>query len=260
MSERLTGKTALVTGAGSGIGQRVAQRFVAEGARVVFADRNLPAAQAAASAAADDDAGRTLAVAMDIADEASVTAGYAAAAEAGYAVDVVVANAGVQLFGQDAPIADLELDAWNRTIAVNLTGTFLTLKHAVRAMLDESRPTPGGSIILTGSPTGLNGEGSTFTAYSSSKGGMHAMGRAVAKAYADRGIRVNTAVPGYTETPLVTAISGDPADRAAIVSRIPMGRPGRPEDVEGIMVFLASDESAYATGAIFRVDGGMTTL
>ncbi|MBM9469398.1 SDR family NAD(P)-dependent oxidoreductase [Nakamurella leprariae] len=259
MSDRLTGKTALVTGAGSGIGQRVAQRFVAEGARVVFADRNLPAAQQATADTADDS-DRMLAVEMDIADEASVAAGYAAAAAAGFAVDVVVANAGVQLFGQDAPIADLELDVWQRTIAVNLTGTFLTLKYAVRAMLDDSRATPGGSIILTGSPTGLNGEGSTFTAYSSSKGGMHSMGRAVAMAYADRGIRVNTAVPGYTETPLVTAISGDPADRAAIVSRIPMGRPGRPEDVEGIMVFLASDESSYATGAIFRVDGGMTSL
>jgi 3-oxoacyl-[acyl-carrier protein] reductase len=89
---------------------------------------------------------------------------------------------------------------------------------------------------------------------------MHGMARAVAAAYATRGIRVNVVVPGYTETPLVSAISGDPTDRAAIISRIPLGRPGRPEDVEGIMVYLASDESAYATGALFTVDGGMTTL
>jgi NAD(P)-dependent dehydrogenase (short-subunit alcohol dehydrogenase family) len=82
------------------------------------------------------------------------------------------------------------------------------------------------------------------------------MVRAVAAAYATRGIRVNTVVPGYTETPLVTAISSDPADRAAIVSRIPLGRPGTAGDVEGIMVYLASDESSYAPGAIFRVDGG----
>ena len=86
------------------------------------------------------------------------------------------------------------------------------------------------------------------------------MARTVAAAYAADGIRVNTVVPGYTETPLVTAISENAADRAAIVSRIPLGRPGRPEDVEGIMVYLASDESRYATGSIFRVDGGMTTL
>jgi NAD(P)-dependent dehydrogenase (short-subunit alcohol dehydrogenase family) len=86
------------------------------------------------------------------------------------------------------------------------------------------------------------------------------MARAVAAAYASAGIRVNTVVPGYTETSLVTAISSDPDDRAAIVSRIPLGRAGQAEDVEGIMVYLASDESSYATGAIFRVDGGMTTL
>jgi NAD(P)-dependent dehydrogenase (short-subunit alcohol dehydrogenase family) len=179
---------------------------------------------------------------------------------------VVVANAGVQLFGQDARVADLDLEVWQRTISVNLTGTFLTLKHAVRTMLDRpsgsgtEASAPGGSIIVTGSPTALNGEGKDFTAYSSSKAGMHGMARAVAAAYVDRGIRVNTVVPGYTETPLVTAISGDPADRAAIISRIPMGRAGSPADVEGIMVYLASDESRYATGAVFQVDGGMTTL
>jgi NAD(P)-dependent dehydrogenase (short-subunit alcohol dehydrogenase family) len=251
MTNRLEGKTALVTGAGSGIGRQVATRFADEGARVVFTDRDAAAAKAAAG-----DRDGTLAVEMDIADERSVEAGYAAARAAGFAPDVVVANAGVQLFGQDAPIADLDLAVWQRTIAVNLTGTFLTVKHAVRAMLDGG----GGSIIVTGSPTGLNGEGKDFTAYSSSKAGGHGMARAVAAAYAAQGIRVNTVVPGYTETPLVTAISGDPDDRAAIVSRIPLGRPGTAADVEGIMVYLASDESGYATGAIFRVDGGMTTL
>jgi NAD(P)-dependent dehydrogenase (short-subunit alcohol dehydrogenase family) len=251
MPQRLQGKTALVTGAGSGIGRQVASRFAAEGARVVFTDRD--------GAAADDAAGEsdaTLAVEMDISSEASVERAFLQASSAGFTPDVVVANAGVQLFGQDAQIADLELSVWQATIDVNLTGTFLTLKHAVRSMLGRG----GGSIILTGSPTGLNGEGKDFTAYSSSKAGMHGMARAVAAAYATRGIRVNTVVPGYTETPLVRAISGDPGDRSAIVSRIPLGRPGRAEDVEGIMVYLASDESSYATGAIFRVDGGMTTL
>jgi NAD(P)-dependent dehydrogenase (short-subunit alcohol dehydrogenase family) len=250
MSDRLTGRTALITGAGSGIGRQVAGRFVAEGARVVFSDRDV----AAAAAAAGDRDG-TLAVEMDISSEDSVQAGFAAARAAGFEPDVVVANAGVQLFGQDAQIADLELDVWQQTISINLTGTFLTVKHAVRAMLGR-----GGSIILTGSPTGLNGEGKDFTAYSSSKAGMHGMARAVAAAYATRGIRVNTVVPGYTETSLVTAISTDPAERSAIISRIPMGRPGTAVDVEGIMVYLASDESSYATGAIFRVDGGMTSL
>ncbi len=255
MSRRLVARTALVTGAGSGIGRRVAERFAEEGAAVVFSDRDLDAATEAA-------AGRPgcLAVGLDVSDEASVAAGFAEAAAQGYRLDVVVANAGVQLFGADAPVADLRLEVWQRTIDINLTGCFLTLKHGVRALLERPGGPAGGSIIVTGSPTALNGEGQAFTAYSSSKAGMHGMARAVAAAYADRGIRVNTVVPGYTETPLVSAISGDPADRAAIVSRIPLGRPGTPADVEGIMVYLASEESRYATGAEFRVDGGMTTL
>ena len=250
MPHRLDGKTALITGAGSGIGRQVGLRFAAEGAQVMFSDRDLGAAQAAAA-----DVPGGVGLELDVADEHSVAAAFAAVESQGLTLDVVVANAGIQLFGQDAPVADLELDVWQRTLAVNLTGTFLTLKHGVRALLGR-----GGSIILTGSPTGVNGEGKDFTAYSSSKAGMHGMARAVAAAYATDGIRVNTVVPGYTETPLVAAISGSATDRASILSRIPMGRAGRPEDVEGIMVYLASDESAYATGALFTVDGGMTTL
>ncbi|MFJ4297856.1 SDR family NAD(P)-dependent oxidoreductase [Curtobacterium sp. NPDC089689] len=250
MTDRLTGKTALVTGAANGIGRAIADAFVAEGAVVVYADRDADAARRAATAP------NAIAQEMDVADEASVVAAYDAVARAGHSVDVVVANAGVQLFGLDAAVADVDLETWNRTVAVNLTGTFLTVKHAVRSMLANG----GGSIIATGSPTGLNGEGSTFAAYSSTKGGVHALVRATAMAYARDGIRVNTVVPGYTETGLVTTIADDPEARAAIVSRTPLGRPGRPEDVTGIVVYLASDESSYATGSVFRVDGGMTSL
>jgi NAD(P)-dependent dehydrogenase (short-subunit alcohol dehydrogenase family) len=251
VTERLIGKTAMITGAGSGIGLAVAERFLAEGARVIFADRN---AASVAEAVGDRDRARTATV--DITDEASVITAFDELIAAEWAPDVVVANAGVQLFGQDAPIADVPLAAWQRTIDTNLTGTFLTVRQAVRVMLGRG----GGSIIVTGSPTGLNGEGKDFAAYSSSKAGIHGLARAVAAAYAAAGIRVNTVVPGYTETPLVTAISGDAASRASIVSRIPLGRPGTADDVVGIMVYLASDESRYATGSIFRVDGGMTTL
>ena len=164
MTNRLAGKIALVTGAGSGIGRQVAARFAHEGATVVFSDRSLPAAQEAAAQVPS-----AIAVELDISDETSVESAYAEVAGAGLEIDVVVANAGVQLFGQDAPIADLDLEVWNRTISINLTGTFLTVKHAVRAMLATGRSRAGGSIILTGSPTGLNGEGASFTAYSSSK-------------------------------------------------------------------------------------------
>lgn len=248
----LEGKTALITGAALGIGFAVARRFAREGARVVVSDRNFSGAADAAAGIGE----RARPLAMDISDEEAVARGFAELEGDGWAPDVVVANAGVQLFGQDAPAADLDLDVWRRTIDVNLTGTFLTVKHAVRSML----PRGGGSIILTGSPTGVNGEGRDFTAYSASKAGVHGLGRTVAAAYASRGIRVNTVQPAYTETPLVAAISSNPESRAAIISRIPIGRAGTPDDVTGIMVYLASDDGAFATGAMFTVDGGMTTL
>jgi NAD(P)-dependent dehydrogenase (short-subunit alcohol dehydrogenase family) len=251
VSGRLEGKTALVTGAATGIGRGVAERFAAEGARVVFSDRDGTGADAAAAASS-----LARGIQLDISDEASVVAAFAELEAEGWTPDVVVANAGVQLFGQDAAAAELDLEVWRRTIDINLTGTVLTVKHAVRAM----RSAGGGSIILTGSPTGINGEGADFTAYSASKAGIHGLARTVAAAYAGDNIRVNTVVPAYTETSLVTAISSDPEARAAIVGRIPLGRAGAPHDVEGIMVFLASDDGAFATGALFAVDGGMTTL
>nr|WP_201468839.1 SDR family NAD(P)-dependent oxidoreductase [Microbacterium hydrocarbonoxydans] len=249
---RLEGRTALVTGAGAGIGRSVAERFAREGARVIIADRDADAASAVAASIGE----RARAVVVDISDEPSVAAAFADSVADGWSPDVVVANAGVQLFGQDAKAADLDLDVWRRTMDINLTGTFLTVKHAVRAMLGSG----GGSIILTGSPTGINGEGQDFTAYSASKAGIHGLARTVAAAYARDGIRVNTVVPAYTETGLVSTISDDPESRAAIVGRIPIGRAGTPADVEGIMVFLASADAEFATGSLFAVDGGMTTL
>jgi len=252
MSDALAGKTALVTGSGAGIGRAVAERFAREGASVVIADRD----SAAAAQTAEGIGEHARSTEMDISDESSVAAAFAELTESGWAPDVVVANAGVQLFGQDAKAADLDLAVWRKTIDINLTGTFLTVKYAVRSM----RTRGGGSIILTGSPTGINGEGADFTAYSASKAGIHGLARTVSAAYASENIRVNTVVPAYTETGLVTTISDDARARSAIVGRIPLGRPGSPRDIEGIMVFLASDDGAFATGALFAVDGGMTTL
>lgn len=249
---RLQGKTALVTGSASGIGRAVAERFAREGARVIIADRDADAAAAVAEFIGD----AARASVMDISDEASVESAFVELTAAGWSPDVVVANAGVQLFGQDAKAADLDLDVWRRTIDVNLTGSFLTVKHSVRAMLASG----GGSIILTGSPTGVRGEGNDFTAYSTSKAGIHGLARTVAAAYAADGIRVNAVVPAYTETSLVTTISEDAESRAAIIGRIPLGRAGTPADVEGIMVFLAGADGEFATGGLFAVDGGMTTL
>ncbi len=250
MSIRLEGKTALITGAASGIGRAVATRFVAEGATVYFADLNGEGATAAAAEAGPN--GRPLQV--DVSDEKSVETAFAHIAAHG-PLDVVVANAGVQLFGQDARVGDLELGVWEKTMQVNLRGAFLTLKHAVRALSGR-----GGSIICTGSPTAVVACGGTFSAYTSSKAGMHGLARVVAADYASEGIRVNTVVPGYTETPLVKTIADDPEQRAGLVNSTMLRRPGTAKDVEGIMVYLASDDSSYATGGLFTVDGGLTAL
>ena len=251
MTGRLGGKTALVTGAGSGIGKAVGQRFCHEGARVVFTDIRLEAARESQRGVA----GETLALEMDVSQASSCEMAFVQAIEAGFRPDVVVANAGIQLFGKDAKVADLDLDVWNQTISVNLTGTFLTLKYAIRAMEET-----GGSIIVTGSSTALGGEYPDFSAYSSSKGGIHSLAMAAAGGYAAAGIRVNTVIPGYTETPLVKSLIDNPQARGALIERIPMRRAGTAEDVEGIMVFLASEESRYATGGFFVVDGGLWTI
>lgn len=248
MPIRLEGKTAIVTGAASGIGRAVATRFIVEGATVYFADLNYEAAVLAANQTGSPAAKALL---MDVSDEASVEAAFAKALEDG-PVNVVVANAGVQLFGLDARVGDLDLDIWEKTIRINQRGAFLTLKHAVRVL------SSGSSIICTGSPTAVVACGGTFTAYTSSKAGVHGLARVVAADYAAEGIRVNTVVPGYTETPLVHTIAKNPKQRASLVDATMLGRAGTAADVEGIMVYLASDDSAYATGGIFTVDGGLT--
>ncbi|MGF4041776.1 SDR family NAD(P)-dependent oxidoreductase [Paenarthrobacter nitroguajacolicus] len=251
MSQRLIGKTALVTGAASGIGRAVATRFVAEGATVFFADLNYEAAVVAAKETGSPSA-RPLS--MDVSDESSVETAYATILEDG-PLNIVVANAGVQLFGQDARVGDLDLEVWEKTVRINQRGAFLTLKHAVRAFAGG-----GGSIICTGSPTAVVACGGTFTAYTSSKAGVHGLARVVAADYASEGIRVNTVVPGYTETPLVQTIAKNPEQRAGLVNSTMLGRAGTAADVEGIMVYLASDDSTYATGGIFTIDGGLTAL
>ncbi len=243
---RLAGKRALISGAASGIGRAAAVRFAREGATVTGLD-----VDAAGLRSLGDETGVATVVA-DLGDEDAVATAFAGVGP----LDVVVANAAVQLFGRDAAVHELDADAWDTTIRVNLRGTFLTCKYGVRALLAAG----GGSLVVTGSPTGLFGCAPGFTAYSASKAGVTGLARVVAADYARHGIRSNVVVPGFTTTPLVSSIVEDAAEREKLLATVPLGRAGTPDDAAAVMVFLASDESRYVTGAVYPVDGGLTAV
>ena len=246
---RLQGKVAIVTGAGSGIGRAIARGFAAEGARVVAADIRLEAAQE--TRATSPPAGSTIALQADVSRAADAQRMVAAAVERFGRLDVLVNNAAIQLIGQDAPCHELEEDVWERTMAVNLRGPFLCTKHALPELIRAG----GGSIINIASPTGFD-KGAGYTAYSTSKGGLSTLTRVVALDYARHKVRCNAIVPGATETPLIASLLDDPDVRARLERLSPLGRLGQPQDLVPLAIYLASDESAFSTGAHFFADGG----
>ena len=252
---RVKGKRAIVTGAGSGIGRAASVLLAREGARVGLVDLDGAAAQATADAIAAEGCD-SLVLAADVTDEGQVRGAVETARGAWGGLDVVVANAAVQLFGEDDRVDRLELDVWERTLAVNLTGIFLTCKHGIAALL----PSGGSSVVLTGSPTGLFGLGAGFAAYSSSKAGVFGLARVMAADYAAEGVRVNVVVPGFTATPLVKSIMASPGERDDLLQKVPLGRPGTAEEVAAMILFLASDEASFTTGSFFSVDGGITAV
>jgi len=243
----LSGKRALITGAASGIGRAAAARFTTEGAAVALLDRDGPGVlEAAAEIGA-------LGLAADVRLEAEIEAAVAEAVGALGGLDILVANAGVQLHGEDDRADRLALEVWERTLRINLTGVFLTCKHGIPALLDAG----GGSVVCTSSPTAFSGVAPGYDAYSASKAGVLGLVRAMARDYAPD-VRVNAVVPGFVETALVAPVTGDAEWLANVLSTVPLGRAGRPEEVAGLIAFVASDACAYATGASFVLDGGMT--
>lgn len=246
---RLEGKRCIVTGAGAGMGRAAARKFVAEGARVGLIDVDEKAL--ARVAAEVGDAG--LVLTADVRDEQQVAAAVRGAVAAFGGLDVVVANAGVQLAGEDDRADRLDLAVWQRTIDINLTGIFLACKHGIGALLESG----GGSVVCTCSPTGLFGCAPGYDAYSASKGGVAGLVRVLAADYAPK-VRVNGVVPGYTDTPMTNWVM--PEDHEALLRTIPMARAGRADEVAAVMSFLASDEASYTTGALWAADGGMTAI
>jgi 3-oxoacyl-[acyl-carrier protein] reductase len=247
----LVGRRALVTGAGQGIGRAIAQRFAADGARVALVDIDEEAV--AGTAAAIGDA--ALAHVADVRDEDAVARAYEVATERFGGVDTVVANAAIEP-ADDAPLDRLELEVWERISAVNLTGLVLTAKHGVRAL----RAAGGGALVVTASPTGILGVAPEQAGYSISKSGAIGVTRVVAAGYATDGIRANAIVPGVIDTRANAAALADAQLRAQALAGVALARPGAPEEVAAVAAFLASDHAAYVTGAVWPVDGGLTSV
>jgi len=250
---RLADRTALITGAASGIGREAALLFAAERANVLVADVD---ADAGAHTVRDVEAagGRALFVPTDVTSAAQLEAAVGEAERAFGALHVLFNNAGIFPDGDASPV-DTPEAIWDRVMAVNLKGVFLGCKYGIPALLRAG----GGSIINTASFVAVVGAATSQVAYTASKGGVLAMTREIAVEYARRGIRANALCPGPVNTPLLQGILSDPEARARRLVHVPMGRPAEAGEVARAALFLACDESSYVNGATFLVDGGITS-
>jgi NAD(P)-dependent dehydrogenase (short-subunit alcohol dehydrogenase family) len=241
--DQLAGKVAVVTGAASGIGRAIAERFAAEGAQVVALDL---------AASSDDDPEPLKQISRlrcDVSYEASVEDAIGVVRTQHGRLDVLCNAAGITA-GSGA-MTDLSVETFDRVMAVNVRGTFLIMKHAIPLMVASG----GGSIINLGSIASFVASGRS-SAYTASKGAVMALTRSTAVEFATRGIRANAICPGTIESPINAAM--DPELKAVYLEKHPAGRFGRVDEIAAMALFLASDECTFATGAAFVVDGGRT--
>lgn len=260
----LEGRTALVTGGAGGIGSAICRRLAADGAFVVVADLDGDGAHRLASEIAANGRGAR-GVALDITDRAQWRSAIADAVRVNGGLNILVNNAGGASI---RPLESLSIDDWRRDIDVNLNGAFLGIKEALEVMRDSARRAPsGGAIVNIASVSALIGSPG-MPAYSAAKGGLRLFTKAIAVDFARRGygIRVNSIYPGLIDTPLTKPLfessKSDAEDveaaRARILERYPLRRIGRPEEIAGVVSFLAGDDSSYMVGAELVVDGGLT--
>ncbi len=237
----LEGKTAFVTGGTGGIGTAISQRFVAEGAQVIAADLT-------------DNAGPGQFHAYDVTDEACVKGTFDDLANTWDKLDILVNAAGIEI---EKTIEETSLEEWNRIFAINVTGMFLTSKHALPLL----RKSAGASIINFGSYDGYIADPG-LAAYCATKGAVHALTRAMACDHGPEGIRVNAVCPGYVDTPMLQSFFKDSGNidslKKAVRDVHPTRTYGQPEDVANLVNWLASDEARYASGQLWIIDGGLT--
>ena len=254
MSNRLAGKVAIITGAGSGIGRAAALLFASEGARLVLGDKTASVHDTARSVV--DAAGAATALQIDAGTEADVAQLVATALERYGRLDVAFANAGVS--GGMAGIFELTPEAWTELLRVNLIGPWLMVKHAGRVIADGGR---GGSIILTASVAGIR-SGAGGPAYSASKAGVINLAMVSAQQLCETGVRVNALCPGLTETGM-TKPTFDYAEQKGVTHKLgrlnPLRRAAQPEELAQVALFLASDQSSYVNGQAIAVDGGLSS-
>ena len=251
---RLEGKTAIVTGGGTGIGAATARRFAAEGARVVVTGRRAEPIEAVASETGG------LAIAGDAADPAHVAEVVAATLDRFGALDIVVANAGLGFGGRAGEVTD---ERWERTIAVNLTGEFLVVRAALPSLVERR-----GSIILVSSVSAFVSSPAS-AAYVASKAALIGLARSLAVDYGASGVRANAICPGWVRTPIGDRAVGELAQTKGIAlddaydlatAHVPLRRPAEPEEIAACCLFLASDEASYVTGTALVADGGTLSV
>jgi len=253
--ERLKGKTVLITGASSGIGQAIAVRFAREGANVAINYRSgaeqAEATQVLAKAARVNGSGREIIVRADVSDEEQVRRMFAETVGAFGRLDVLVNNAGIQKPGASHEIATADFD---RVLSVNLRGPFLCSREAIRHFLSR----PGGGVILNNSSVHEIIPKPKYLPYSVSKGGLENLTKSLALEYAGQNIRVNAVGPGAVVTPINKAWIDNPKARGEVESHIPIGHAAAADEIAAVFAFLASDDASYITGQTIFACGGLT--